>query len=146
MAWLLGVTLKVRYEFAEVTNLEVALHDALLEFNSDLADCVIAVAARSDITFKSCQISSSAQLALADEQAVEIDLAEFLRLLCGMVQMIDVHVTITRSRVDRYVVFDLRVVDSSFAVVETENEAILHAFEARLTATRQAPVITGKDR
>jgi len=53
--------MKVRYDFTGPTNLETALHDTLLEFNGDLADCVVEVAANADITFKPCQLSSQAQ-------------------------------------------------------------------------------------
>src|SRR5215475_12980866 len=114
--------MKVRYDFTGVTNLETALHDTLLEFNGDLADCVVAVAANADITFKPCQISSRAQTALDEHQAgVEVDLSEFLKLLSCMVQMIDGHVTISRSHGGRELILDLRVLDSSFAFVETDN-------------------------
>jgi hypothetical protein len=131
--------MKVRYDFTGLTNLEAALHDTLLEFNGDLADCVVAVAANADITFKPCQISSRAQKALDDDQAaVEVDLSEFLRLLCGMVQMIDCQVTIRRSHGSGEKMLDLRVVDSSFAFVETDKEAILRAFERRFTGARDS--------
>jgi len=131
----------VRYEFTEITNLEKALHDTLLEFNGDLAGCVVAVAANADITFKPCQVRSPAQKDLDDEQvAVEVDLPEFLRLLNGMVQMVEGHVTIRRSRIDATVLLDLCVVDSSFALVETDNPAILQAFESRLTGVRREPL------
>jgi hypothetical protein len=127
-----------RYEFTEITNLEEALHDTLLKFNGDLAECVVAVAANADITFKPCQISSSAQKALRGERvAVEVGLPEFLRLLSGMVQLIDGHVTIRRSRSDGEMIFDLRVVDSSFALIETDNLPMLHAFESRFKGARR---------
>jgi hypothetical protein len=137
------VTMLARYVFTGTTNLEQALHDALLEFNGDLADTVVAVAANADITFKPCQISSTAQKALDEEQAaVEVDLADFLRLLCGMVQIIDGHVRIRRSRADARLILDVRVVDSTFALVETDNDGLLQAFEARLTgAERSEPDI-----
>jgi hypothetical protein len=130
----------VRYEFTEITNLEKALHDTLLEFNGDLADCVVAVAADADITFKPSQVRSLAQKDLDDEQAaVEVDLPEFLRLLNGMVQIVDGRVTIRRSRTDVRILFDLRVVDSSFALVETDNPSLLHAFQSHLTGVRGEP-------
>jgi hypothetical protein len=131
--------MKVRYDFTGPTNLETALHDTLLEFNGDLADCVVAVAANADITFKPCQLSSQAQRSLDDNQAdVEVDLAEFLRLLSGMVQMIDAHVTIRRSHGNREMILDLRVLDSSFAFLETNNEPILRGFDTRLTGARKS--------
>ena len=131
--------MKVRYDFIGHTNLETALHDTLLEFNGDLADCVVAVAANAEITFKPCQISSQAQKALDDDQAaVEVDLSEFLRLLCGMVQIIDGHMTIRRSHGGGEIILDLRILDSSFAFVETDNEALLRAFETRLTGARKS--------
>lgn len=124
--------MKIRYEFTENSNLEEALHDTLLEFNGDLADCAITVAANADITFKPCQISSPAQKALQDgQEAVEVDLPEFLALLCRMVQIIDGRVTI-RSPHPARMIFDLRVVDSSFALVETRNENMRNAFASRL--------------
>jgi len=130
--------MKLRFDFNESTNLERALHDTLLEFNGDLADCMVTVGANADITFKPCQLSSPAQNALQCKQAaVEVDLPEFLRLLCGMVQIIDGHVSITRSRSDPQTVLDLRVVDSSFALVETEDKKVLRAFEARLGGERR---------
>jgi hypothetical protein len=127
-----------RYVFTGITNLEVALHDALLEFNGDLAGSVVAVAANADITFKPHQISSPAQKSLDKNAAVEVDFADFLRLLSGMVQMIDSHVRIRRSRTDWQTILDVRVVDSSFALVETNNEALLQAFESRLTGARRS--------
>jgi hypothetical protein len=128
-----------RYVFAGIPNLEVALHDALLEFNADLADSVVAVAANADITFKPCQKSSPAQKTLHEENAaVEVDFPDFLRLLSGMVQMIDSHVRIRRSRTDWQTILDVRVVDSSFALVETNNDALLQAFESRLTGARRS--------
>src|SRR5215813_9582111 len=128
------MAMKVRYEFTEVTNLEEALHDTLLKFTRDLAGCLIAVEEDADVLFKPSQVSSPAQKALEEEHAaVDVDLHEFLRLLSNMVQMSDGHVTIRRSRSDSEVIFDLRVVDSSFALVETENHAILQACESRLT-------------
>ena len=131
--------MKARYDFIGITNLETALHDTLLEFNGDLADCVVAVAANADITFKPCQLSSQAQKALDDNQAaVEVDLSEFLRLLSGMVQMIDGHVTIRRSHGSGEMILDLRIVDSSFALVETNNEPILRGFDTRLTGARKS--------
>jgi hypothetical protein len=54
-----------------------------------------------------------------------------------MVQMIDAHIMIRQSRTDGPVVLDLRVVDSSFALVETENQVLLAAFDARLTGVRR---------
>ena len=133
------MTMKVRYEFTEVTNLEQALYDTLLKFNGDLADCVIAVEEDADVLFKPSQVSSPVQEALEEEHAaVEVDLCEFLRLLSSMVQMSDGHVTIRRSPTDPEIIFDLRVVDSSFALVETENHAILQAFESRLTGARRS--------
>jgi hypothetical protein len=135
--WRDVAAMMVRYKFTEITNLEEALHDTLLEFNGDLAGCVVAVAANADITFKPCQVRSPAQKDLDDEQAaVEVDLPEFLRLLNGMVQIVDGHVTIRRSRADVTVLLDLRVVDSSFALVETDNPTILNAFQSRLTGVR----------
>jgi hypothetical protein len=134
--------MRVRFEFTEITNLEEALHDTLLEFNGDLANCVVAVAANADITFKPCQVTTPEQKALDDEQAAtEVDLPQFLPLLSRMVQIIDGHVTIRRSRTDAGIVFDLRVVDSTFALVETDNEALLQAFQSRLTrgGERQLP-------
>jgi hypothetical protein len=129
--------MKRRYELTGITNLEQALHDTLLEFNGDLADCEVAVAAGADITFKPCQLSSPAQRALDDEQAaVEVNLPEFLRLLSGMLQMINGLVRIRRSRIDEEMILDVRVVDSSFALVETNSEAILEVFESRLTGAR----------
>jgi hypothetical protein len=50
-----------RYVFTGITSLEVALHDTLLEFNGDLANTVLAVAANADITFKPCQLSLPAK-------------------------------------------------------------------------------------
>jgi len=139
--------MRIRYEFTQITNLEEALHDTLLKFNGDLADCVVAVAANADITFKPCQISSPAQKAMGDEQAgVEVDLPEFLRLLSGMVQMIDSHVRIMESRAHGNVIFDLRVVDSSFALVETDNEAILQALDVRLRGVRRSETPKGSGR
>jgi hypothetical protein len=129
--------MKIRYEFTGVTNLEVALHDTLLEANGDLAECSVAIAAGADITFKPCQVSSPAQKAVDDGRPVEIDLSAFLCLLSRMVQMIDGDVVIRRSRTDHQVVLQLRVVDSSFALVETENRAILQAFESRLMGVRR---------
>jgi hypothetical protein len=129
--------MKVRFDFTEGANLERALHDTLLEFNGDLADCVVAVAANADITFKPCQLSSPSQKALELEQAaIAVDLPEFLRLLCGMVQIIDGHVSITRSRSEPPAL-DLRVVDSSFVLVETEDKQLLQAFAARLGGQRR---------
>ena len=55
--------MKVRFDFTEGTNLERALHDTLLEFNGDLADCMVTVGANADIAFKPCQLSSPAQKA-----------------------------------------------------------------------------------
>jgi hypothetical protein len=128
-----------RYFFTSITNLEQALHDALLEFNGDLADCIVAVAANADITFKPCQISSPAQKALDDEQAaVEVDLPEFLRLLSGMVQIVDGHIRIRRSRTDGQIILDVRVVDSSLAEVETDDELLLQAFGSRFTGARRS--------
>jgi len=130
--------MKVRFDFNESANLERALHDTLLEFNGDLADCMVTVGANADITFKPCQLSSPAQKALELQQAaVEVDLPEFLRLLCGIVQIIDGHVSITRSRADPQKVLDLRVVDSSFALIETQDKKVLQAFEARLAGERR---------
>jgi hypothetical protein len=130
--------MKVRFDFTEGTNLEWALHDTLLEFNGDLADCMVAVAANADITFKPCQLSSPAQKALEREQAaVEVDLPEFLRLLCGMVQIIDGHLRIMRSRSEPQTILDLRIVDSSFALVETEHRKVLQEFAARLGGQRR---------
>ena len=131
--------MKVRYEFTQVTNLEQALHDTLLKFNGDLADTLIVVEEDADVLFKPRQVSSPAQKALEKERvAVEVDFPEFLCLLSCMVQMSDGHVTIRRSATDPQVIFDLRVVDSSFALVETENHAILQAFESRLTGARRS--------
>src|SRR5262245_20168657 len=131
--------MKVRYDFTGPTNLETALHDTLLEFNGDLAGCVVAVAANADITFKPCQLVSQAQKSLDENQAgAEVDLSEFLRLLSGMVQLIDGHVTIRRSHGNRKMILDLRVLDSSFAFVETDNEQVLRGFEARLTGVRKS--------
>jgi hypothetical protein len=131
--------MKVRYEFTQVTNLEQALHDTLLKFNHDLADCLIALEEGSVILFKPRQVSSSTQKALEDEHAaVEVDLPEFLRLLSSMVQMSDGHVMIRRSTADPKIIFDLRVADSSFALVETDNHAILQAFELRLKGARRS--------
>jgi hypothetical protein len=128
---------KIRYEFTEISNLEEALHDTLLEFNGDLADCAITVAANADITFKPCQVSSPAQEALQDgHAAVEVNLQEFLSLLCRMVQIIDGHVTISGPRPLARKIFDLRVVDSSFALVETPNENMRNAFASRLKGAR----------
>jgi hypothetical protein len=45
-----------------------------------------------------------------------------------MMQMIDGPVTISRSRTEDRVILDLRVV-SSFALVETDNQAMMEAFE-----------------
>jgi hypothetical protein len=133
------MAMKIRYEFTEVTNLEQALHDTLLKFNGDLADCLIAVEQDADVLFKPNQVSLPAQKALEEEHAaVELDLPEFLRLLSSIVQMSDGHVTIRRSPTDHYAIFDLRVVDSSFALVETENQAILQAFESRLKGARRS--------
>ena len=130
----------VRYDFTEITNIEEALHDTLLAFSGDLAGCVIAVAANADITFKQCPVLSPTQKALQDEHAaVEMNLQEFLHLLSGMVQIIDGHVSIRRSRTQDRPIFDLRIVDSSFALVETDNQAILHAFESRLAGARIGP-------
>jgi len=130
--------MKVRFDFNESANLERALHDTLLEFNGDLADCMVTVGANADITFKPCQLSSPAQKALELQQAaVEVDLPEFLRLLCGIVQIIDGHVSITRSHPDPQKILDLRIVDSSFALVETQDKKILRAFEARLGGERR---------
>jgi hypothetical protein len=99
----------------------------------------VAVAANADITFKPCQISSPAQEALDDDQAaVEVDLPEFLRLLSGMVQIVDGHIRITRSRTDGRIVLDVRVVDSSLAEVETDDELLLRAFESRFTGARRS--------
>jgi hypothetical protein len=127
------------YVFTGTANLEQALHDALLEFNGDLADSVITVAANADITFKPCQISSPAQRALDDEQAaVEVDITDFLRLLSGMVQMIDCHVKIRRSPTDPQLILDVRIVDSSFALVETDNDVLLEAFESRLIGAERS--------
>jgi hypothetical protein len=50
--------------------------------------------------------------------------------------MIDSHVRISRSRTDRQTILDVRVVDSGFALVETNNEGLLQAFESRLTGAR----------
>ena len=131
--------MKVRYEFTQVTNLEQALHDTLLQFNRDLADCVIALEEGSDILFKPRRALSSTQKALEDEHAAaDVELPEFLRLLGSMVQMSDGHVTIRRSSIDPDVIFDLRVVDSSFALVETDNHVILQAFELRLKGARRS--------
>jgi hypothetical protein len=130
--------MQVRFDFTEGANLERALHDTLLEFNGDLADCMVAVAANADITFKPCQLSSPAQKALEREQAaIAVDLPEFLRLLCGMVQIIDGQVSIMRSRSEPQTILDLRVVDSSFALVETEDKKVLQAFSARLGGQRR---------
>jgi hypothetical protein len=130
--------MKVRFDFTEGVNLERALHDTLLEFNGDLADCMVAVAANADITFKPCQLSSPEQKALEREQAaIEVGLPEFLRLLCGMVQIIDGQVSIMRSRSEPQTILDLRVVDSSFALVETEDKKVLQAFAARLGGQRR---------
>ena len=129
--------MKVRFEFNQTTNLEAALHDTLLEFNGDLAECVVSVAKDADITFKPCQVSSPAQETLDDGRVVEVGLPEFLQLLSHVLQLIDGHVVMRRSRTDDHVVFDLRVVDSSFALVETDHEAILQAFESRLTGARK---------
>ena len=63
----------------------------------------------------------------ASRAGVEVDLSEFLQLLCGMVQIIDCHVMIRRSHGSGEKMLDIRVVDSSFAFVETDNEAILRA-------------------
>ncbi len=129
--------MKVRYEFTETTNLEVALHDTMLEFNGDLADCVVTIAALADIAFKPCQIPTLAQAALSDERAVNVRLSEFLQVLGRTMQMIDAHIVIRQSHTDGPVVLDLRVVDSSFALIETENQALLSAFDARLVGTRR---------
>jgi len=129
----------VRYEFTGVTNLEEALHDTLLEFNGDLAQSVITVAANADITFKPCQVSSLAQKALDDEHAaVEVDLPQFLQLLSDMVQIIDAHVSVRRCQTDSQNILDFRVVDSSFALVETHNAAMLQSFESRLSGARRS--------
>jgi len=128
---------KVRYEFTDITNLEAALHDALLEFNADLADCEITVGANADITFKPCQVSTPAQEALRDGGGVEVDLPEFLGLLCRMVQIIDGRVTIRSPRPAAQMIFDLRVADSSFALVETRNVNLRNAFASRLKRERQ---------
>jgi hypothetical protein len=128
---------KVRYEFTDITNLKEALHDTLLEFNGDLADCKITVGANADITFKPCQVSTPAQEALRDGAAVEVDLAEFLGLLCRMVQIIDGHVTIRGAGASAHVIFALLVVDSSCALVETGNENMRNAFASRLRGERQ---------
>jgi hypothetical protein len=127
------------YIFTGITNLEVALHDALLEFNDELSGSVVAVAANADITFKPCHISSPAQKTLDEEDAaVEVDFADFLRLLNGMVQMSDGHVRIRRPRTNWQTILDVRVVDSSFALIETNNEALLQAFESRLIGARRS--------
>ena len=131
--------MRVRYEFTEVTNLEEALHDTLLEFNGDLADSVVAVAANANITFKPCQLSSAAQKALDEGQAaVKLSLPEFHCLLSRIVQIVDGHMRIICSRPGAQTILDLRVVDSSFAFLETDNQAILHAFDARLTGARRS--------
>jgi hypothetical protein len=130
--------MKVRFDFKEGTHLECALHDTLLEFNGDLADCMVTVGANADITFKPCQLSSPAQKALEHEQpAVEIDLPEFLRLLCGMVQIVDGHVHVRRPGADRKTIFDIRVVDSSFALIDTDDQRLLQAFQSRLRGERR---------
>jgi len=56
----------------------------------------------------------------------------------GMVQIIDGHVTIQRARSGGEMILDLRVLDSSFAFVETDNELLLRAFEMRLTGARKS--------
>jgi hypothetical protein len=128
---------KIRYEFTDVTNLEGALHDTLLEFNADLADCQITVGANADITFKPCQVSTPAQKTLRDGGGVELDLPEFLGLLCRMVQIIDGRVTVRSPRPSAQLIFDLRVADSSLALVETRNENLRNAFASRLQGKRQ---------
>jgi hypothetical protein len=106
----------------------------LLEYNGDLADRVVGVAANAGIAFKPCQKSSAVQKALDEEnEAIEVDFPSFLCLLSRMAQMIDGHITISRSRIDRQTILDVRVVDSSFVFVETNNEALLQAFESRLS-------------
>jgi hypothetical protein len=85
-------------------------------------------------SFKPCQISSAIQKALDEGQAaVDVGLPDFLGLLTGMVQMIDSHVRIRRSQVDDEMILDIRVVDSSFAMVETNCQPLLQAFASRLT-------------
>jgi len=64
----------------------------------------------------------------ASRAGVEVDLSEFFQPLCGMgVQIIDCHVMIRRSHGSGERKLDIRVVDSSFAFVETDSEAILRA-------------------
>ena len=53
-------------------------------------------------------------------------------------QIIDGHVTIQRARSGGEMILDLRVLDSSFAFVETDNELLLRAFEMRLTGARKS--------
>jgi hypothetical protein len=126
-----------RYVFTGIANFEQALHDALLQFNGDLADSVVTVAANADITLQAVSDIVARPKALGDEQAagVEVDLPD---LLSGMVQMIDSHVRIRRSRTNAQIFLDVRVVDSSFALLETDNEAFLQAFESRLTGARRS--------
>jgi hypothetical protein len=62
-------------------------------FNANFPDRVVAVAANPEITFKPCQRSLPVQNALQDGLwALEVDLPDFLRLLSGMVQVMDSHV------------------------------------------------------
>jgi hypothetical protein len=128
-----------RFDFTRVTNLEQALHDTLLEFNGDLPDCVVTVAANADVTFRPCQVPLPAQTTLDEGHAVaELDLPDFLSLLRRIIQIIDGHVRIRRSRTDDAMIMDVRVVDSSFALVESDNEPLLRAFESRLIGLRRS--------
>jgi hypothetical protein len=130
---------KVRLDLTENTHLEWALHDTFLQFNGDLADCMITIGANADITFKPCQLPSPARKVLEQHQsAVEIDLSEFLRLLCGMVQIIDGHVHVRGPRADGKTILDIRVVDSSFALIETDDQLLLETFQSLLRGERSA--------
>jgi hypothetical protein len=130
--------MKVRIDFTESTTLECALHDTLLEFNGDFADCIVTVGAKADITFKPRQLPSPAQQALEHEQAaVEVDFPEFLRLLCGIVQIVDGHVNVRRPSADREIIIDIRVVDSSFVLIETDHQGLLQALQSRLRGERR---------
>jgi hypothetical protein len=126
-----------RFDFTRVTNLEQALHDALLAFNGDMTDCLVGIAANADVAFKPCQVPLPTQMTLNEGHGVaELELPDFLSLLCRMKQIIDGHISIRRARTDNAIILDVRVVDSSFALVESDNEALLRALASRLTGGR----------
>jgi len=69
-----------------------------------------------------------------DLAALEVNLADFLRLLSGIVQMFNGDVKIGRSRIEAQIILVLRIADSRLALVERANEAMLYAFGSRLPA------------